>query len=278
MPEPLPQSTEPHQTTEEGVAAVTGSRPDERRTAPTRFGKWPLVLGLALVIALLLWLTAGELSLSALAAREHQLREWQRSMPVLVYGGALLLYVVVTGLSLPGAVPLTLVYGWFFGPCRGVLVVSFGSTGGATLAFLLSRYLLHESIERRFPVRLEQVNVALRRDGVWALLTMRLIPAIPFFVINLVMGLTAMRVWTFWWVSQLGMLPGTMVYVYAGSRVPSLATLADDGIGAVFSRGQRTQILIAFVLLGLFPWLVKLLVRLVRGPATDAARSTSISE
>ena len=203
------------------------------------------------------------LTLSSLAQQESQLRAFQQQHPVLVYGIALLVYVVVTGLSLPGATVLTLVYGWYFGLARGIVVVSFASTGGATMAFLLSRFLFRDAIQRRFGDRLNKFNQALQREGAFFLFTLRLIPAVPFFVINAVMGLTPLRTRTFWWVSQLGMLAGTIVYVFAGSRVPSLQTLADHGISAVFTPGQLTQIVTAFALLGLFPLAVRWMMKLV---------------
>jgi uncharacterized membrane protein YdjX (TVP38/TMEM64 family) len=172
------------------------------------------------------------------------------------YGVALLIYVLVTGVSLPGASILTLAYAWYFGFARGLVLVSFASTGGATMAFLLSRYFLRDSIQSRFGDRLALVNESLEREGAFYLFTLRLITAVPFFVINPVMGLTPVRVWTYWWVSQLGMLPGTVVYVYAGSQFPDLKTLAEDG-----GSGLLTWPLgIAFAMLGLFPFVVKKLV------------------
>ncbi len=197
------------------------------------------------------------LSLANLAKQESQLREFQQLHPVLVFGIAFLIYVVVTGLSLPGAAVLTLLYGWYFGLLPGIIVVSFASTMGATLAFLLSRFLFRDAIQRRFGDRLTKFNESLEREGPFFLFTLRLIPAVPFFVINAVMGLTPIRTLTFWWVSQLGMLAGTAVYVYAGSSVPSLQTLADNGINAVFTPSQFSQIFLAFVLLGTFPLAVR---------------------
>jgi len=206
---------------------------------------------------------ADTLTLSNLATQEAELRGFQAQHPVLVYGLALLIYVAVAGLSLPGAAVLTLVYGWYFGVVRGVIVVSFGSTAGATLAFLLSRYLIGGSIQRRFGDKLESFNAALEKEGALYLFTLRLIPAVPFFVINVVMGLTKLRTPTFWWVSQLGMLPGTAVYVYAGSSVPELKTLAENGVGGILS----PQLIVAFVLLGVFPIAVKKLMERFRRPA-----------
>ncbi|WP_442507440.1 TVP38/TMEM64 family protein [Novipirellula sp. SH528] len=204
------------------------------------------------------------LSLENLAKQETQLRTFQADHPVLVYGAAFLVYVVLTGLSLPGAAVLTLVYGWYFGLVRGLVLVSFASTAGATMAFLLSRFLFRDAIQNRFGERLKNFNESLEKEGPFFLFTLRLIPAVPFFVINAVMGLTPIRTRTFWWVSQLGMLAGTAVYVYAGSSVPDLKTLADDGIGAVFTPRQLGQIASAFVLLGLFPLIVRFTMKFIQ--------------
>lgn len=193
------------------------------------------------------------LNLDSLAARETQLRDYQSKHPLLVFGAAFLIYVTVTGMSLPGAAPLTLAFAWYFGFWPALVMISFASTIGATIAFLLSRYLLGEWVQNKFGQRLGTFNAELDKEGAFYLFSLRLVPAVPFFVINLVMGLTQMKTWTFYWVSQIGMVLGTAVYVYAGSRVPDLNTLADEGVGAVFSSTQLTQILIAFVLLGVFP-------------------------
>ena len=173
----------------------------------------------------------------------------------------------MTVLSLPGASMLTIAYGWFFRFWSALVLVSFASTTGATIAFLLSRYLLRDIVQRRFGDRLTKFNQALEREGAFYLLTLPLIPAVPFFVINLVMGLTRLPVRTFWWVSQLGMLAGTAVYVYAGSRVPDLQTLADQGVGAIFTSGQLLQLAIALGLLGAFPLITRKVVRRFSGQA-----------
>jgi uncharacterized membrane protein YdjX (TVP38/TMEM64 family) len=131
--------------------------------------------------------------------------------------------------------------------------VSFASTLGATLAFLLSRYLLRDTVQAQFGERLAKFNAMLEREGAFYLFTLRLIPAVPFFAINVVMGLTPIRATTFWWVSQLGMLPASAVYVYAGDQVPTLAELAKRGVGSVLN--ART--IIALALLGVFPLVVK---------------------
>ena len=180
---------------------------------------------------------------------------------MLVFGVAFLIYVLVTGLSLPGAAPLTLLYGWYFGFAPTLLLVSFASTSGATISFLTSRHLLRESIEQKFGERLRVFNEHLAKEGAFYLFSLRLIPVVPFFVINLVMGLTPLSTRTYWWVSQLGMLPGTAVYVYAGSRVPNLSQLADQGPAAVLSPEQLVQLFIAFAMLGVFPLIVKRLLK-----------------
>ena len=195
-----------------------------------------------------------------LAARETRLEQLLDTNAPAVFAAAFLTYVMVTALSLPGAAVMTLTFGWFFGMLNGVLLVSFASTTGATLAFLISRYLFRDAMLRRFGDRLRGFNEALERDGPFYLFTLRLIPAVPFFVINVVMGLTPIRVRTFWWISQLGMLAGTCVYVYAGASVPDLQTLAQRGAGGILT----PRLIVAFVLLGLFPLAVKIMMRRVR--------------
>jgi uncharacterized membrane protein YdjX (TVP38/TMEM64 family) len=163
-----------------------------------------------------------------------------------------LIYVAVTGLSLPGAAVMSLAGGAMFGRWWGTAVTSFASTAGATGAFLLSRYLLRDFVQRRWGGRLEAINRGLERDGPYYLLFLRLVPAFPFVLINLAMGLTRMRVWTYWWVSQFGMLPGTFLYLNAGTELGRLNSPRD-----VLSPG----LLVAFTLLAVFPLLVRQAVR-----------------
>ncbi len=256
--------------------SITKMTPDVAPGAAKNSGVSKLLVLILVIIAAVLgaWALGDELTLTKLAAREAEFRQFQTSYPVMVYLVALAAYVFVAGLSLPGAAAMTLLFGWLFGFWRGVLVVSFGSTAGATVAFLLSRYLFRDSITRRFGDRLNSFNEALRREGAFYLFTLRLIPAVPFFVINAVMGLTPLRVRTFWWVSQLGMLAGTAVYVYAGASVPKLQTLADKGVGAIFTPSQMAQILMAFVLLGLFPLIVRFVMKRLARPAITAGTNT----
>ena len=152
-------------------------------------------------------------------------------------------YVAVTGLSLPGAAIMTLIAGALFGLLWGTVIVSFASTLGATLAFLASRFLLRDWVQQRFGDRLRPINEGVRREGAFYLFALRLVPAFPFFVINLVMGLTPIRTWTYYWVSQLGMFAGTLVYVYAGTQLGAFKISAG--------------LLLAFALLGIFPLVAK---------------------
>ena len=212
--------------------------------------------------AVIYWQFGDQLSLESLAQRESSLRQFQQNHPFLVYGIAFAIYVAVTGMSLPGAAALTLMFGWYFGFLRGLVLVSFASTLGATVAFLFSRYLFREAIMDRFGERLKRFNESLEREGPFYLFTLRLIPAVPFFVVNAVMGLTPLKTKTFWWVSQIGMLAGTAVFVYAGSSVPNLSALAQKGVNAAFSSSQMAQIIGAFVLLGAFPLVARWGIRL----------------
>ena len=233
-------------------------KPDHPATLRT----WPGRVGLLTIIVVLIAMfirNRDALSLDVLATQQEALRQAAIDRPAFVFGSAFLLYVVVTGLSLPGAAVMTLVYGWLFGFWQGVLLVSFASTAGATAAFLMSRFLLRDMIQNRFRDRLTTFNEALVREGAFYLFTLRLIPQVPFFLVNLVMGLTPVRTVTFWWVSQLGMLPGTCIYVYAGTSIGNLETLRDRGLSGILT----WQMAIAFTLLGLFPLLIRRLMTFV---------------
>ena len=191
------------------------------------------------------------LTLDALKSSQASFAAWYDAAPLVVIGAYFLVYVAVTALSLPGAAVMTLAGGALFGLGIGTLVVSFASSLGATLAFLVSRFLLRDWVQRRFGDRLAAVNAGMAKDGAFYLFTLRLVPLFPFFVINLVMGLTPIKVRTFYWVSQVGMLAGTLVYVNAGTQLARLDSLA----------GILSPALIgSFALLGVFPLLAKKLV------------------
>ncbi len=165
------------------------------------------------------------------------------------------IYVAVTGLSLPGAALMTLVAGAIFGLLWGTVIVSFASSLGATLAFLASRFLFREAIQSRFGESLKAINAGVEKDGAFYLFTLRLVPAFPFFVINLVMGLTPIRTWAFYWVSQIGMLAGTVVYVNAGTQIARIESL----------RGILSpELIISFTLLGVFPLIAKWAVNAIK--------------
>ncbi|MDT8383488.1 MAG: FAD-dependent oxidoreductase [Gammaproteobacteria bacterium] len=188
------------------------------------------------------------LSLDYLQSRHQSLLDFyadNRLMTLLAY---FLIYVAVTALSLPGATVMTLAGGAVFGLATGLVVISFASTIGATLAFLVSRFVLRDFVQQRFGDKLKAINAGVQREGGFYLFTLRLIPLFPFFMINLVMGLTPMKAWRFYLISQLGMLPGTIVYVNAGSQLGALASPAD-----ILSPG----LILSFALLGLFPLLAK---------------------
>jgi pyruvate/2-oxoglutarate dehydrogenase complex dihydrolipoamide dehydrogenase (E3) component/uncharacterized membrane protein YdjX (TVP38/TMEM64 family) len=183
------------------------------------------------------------LNFETLKAQVSAAQSLYERYPLQTAGGYFLLYVAVAGLSVPGAVPLTLAGGAVFGLLWGTVIVSFASTLGATLAFLVSRFLLRDWVQGRFGERLRAINRGVEREGAFYLFALRLVPAFPFFVINLVMGLMPIRTWTFYWVSQLGMLAGTLVYVYAGTQLSEFRLSAG--------------LVVAFTLLGVFPLLAK---------------------
>lgn len=188
------------------------------------------------------------LTLDGLKARMDEFSNWQQSSPALVAAGFFIIYIVVTAFSLPGAAILTLAAGGLFDLTTGFIIVSFASTIGATLAFLVSRYLLRESIEKKFSTRLKSINEGIERDGAFYLFTLRLVPIFPFFLINLLMGLTKIKTLTFYVVSQIGMFAGTIVYVNAGTQLAQL-----DSLNGILS----FNLLLSFALLGLFPLIAK---------------------
>lgn len=191
------------------------------------------------------------LTVAAIQAQLDGLRAWYADHPVLTQGLYFGLYVLITGLSLPGALAISLLGGALFGLVTGVLLISFASTLGATLAMLLSRFILRDAVQSRFGDKLATINRGIERDGAFYLFTLRLIPVFPFFVINLLMGLTPMATARFFLVSQVGMLPGTIVFVNAGTQLGQLHSAS--GI-------LSPALLGSFALLGLFPFLARALV------------------
>ena len=162
------------------------------------------------------------LSLEGLKAQQAAIETYRVANPVLTLAIYFVIYVLVTALSLPGAALMTLAGGALFGVVTGTIVVSFASTVGATLAFLAARFLLRDWVQARFGQRLAAIDEGVKREGAFYLFTLRLVPVFPFFLINLLLGLTAMRTWTFFWVSQVGMFAGTVVYVNAGTQLAQM--------------------------------------------------------
>ncbi|UXZ54601.1 FAD-dependent oxidoreductase [Halomonas sp. 7T] len=216
-----------------------------------------LIITLLLLAVLGFYLSGAHtfFTLETLQAYRSDFQTAFQQSPWQVAGIFFAVYVVMTTLSLPGATLLTLLGGALFGLGWGLLIISFSSTLGATLAFLLSRFLFRQLIEKRFPRQFETVNRGVEKDGAFYLFTLRLVPIFPFFMINLVMGLTRLKTSTFYWVSQLGMLPGTAVYVNAGGQLGEL-----ENLSGIISPG----LLGSFALLAVFPWIARRIALLVQ--------------
>jgi uncharacterized membrane protein YdjX (TVP38/TMEM64 family) len=206
----------------------------------------------ALVVFALFKLGLGDqLTLANLKAQQANVDAQYRAAPLTILAAYFLIYVLATAVSFPGAAVLTLAGGALFGVVTGTVVVSFASSIGATLAFLASRYLLGDWVQAKFGDRLAAFNDGIERDGAFYLFSLRLVPVFPFFLINLVMGLTKIRTLTYYWVSQVGMLLGTIVYVNAGTQLASIKSLKDI---------VSLPLLLSFAALGLLPlagkWIV----------------------
>jgi pyruvate/2-oxoglutarate dehydrogenase complex dihydrolipoamide dehydrogenase (E3) component/uncharacterized membrane protein YdjX (TVP38/TMEM64 family) len=208
--------------------------------------RFKLLLALAVVLAIGAFFAfdlARFLRFDYFLARKDEIEAWRAAHRLVAAGVFVAIYVAVAALSLPGAALMTLVGGALFGVAAGTVLVSFASSIGATLAFLAARFLLRDWVQRRFGSGLHAIDEGIRREGAFYLFALRLVPLFPFFVINLVMGLTAIPARTFYWVSQLGMLPATVVYVYAGTQLGQFRISAG--------------LIGAFVALGLFPLLAR---------------------
>ena len=194
-------------------------------------------------------------TLDYIKAKQQNIIEYYKQNFFFVLVLFIFLYVLVTALSLPVATFLTLVGGALFGFSTGLIIVSFASTIGATLAFLMARFLAQNYVQKNFKNQLTKINKKFKSEGSFYLFALRLVPVVPFFIINVVMGLMTIKTWTFYWVSQLGMLPGTIVYVYAGTQLAQIETFSDI---------TSPSMLIAFALLGLFPLIAKNFIQFIR--------------
>ncbi len=210
-----------------------------------------LLAAVAILIALFFTFDAQRfLSIDYLAAQGEAIAAFRDQNPWTTAAAFFAAYVAITGLSLPGAALMTLIAGALFGLVAGVAIVSFASTLGATLAFVLARYLFRDAVRRRFERALATIDRGVEKDGAFYLFALRLVPAFPFFAVNLAMSVTPISTWTFYWVSQLGMLLGTIVYVNAGVELGQIDSLHPSGI-------LTPGLIAAFALLGLFPLLAK---------------------
>lgn len=213
------------------------------------------VLIIAAIAASIFFDVTQYLTLEQLKQQQNQLASWRDDHMLVLFAAYFGVYVLATALSIPGAIILTLGAGAVFGLGLGLLLASFASTLGATLAFLSARYLFRDSLEQRFSKRLESMNQGIERDGAWYLATLRLVPLFPFWMINLLMGVTRIRLWTYYWVSQVGMLAGTAVYVNAGTQLAQVQQVGDI---------VSFELLLSFVLLGIFPLIAKWLVGVLK--------------
>jgi len=195
------------------------------------------------------------LTLEGIKNSQQQINQLNQQQPLLVALAFLCIYVLVTALSIPGAAVLTLAAGAFFGVVWGTVIVSFASSIGATIAFLLARYLFRESAQQRFADKLKAINKGIEKEGALYLFSLRLVPIFPFFMINLAMGLTPIRTVTFYWVSQIGMLAGTVVFVNAGTQLAQINSLS--GI-------LSPALLLSFALLGVFPIIAKKIIEQIK--------------
>ena len=197
----------------------------------------------ALIAAYFVFDLGRYFNLDYFKSQQAAIHAYYAAHPALAIAAYFLLYVAVTAASLPGAAILTLAGGAIFGLATGVMVISFASTIGATLAFLSARFVLGEWVQNKYGDKLKTLNEGVAKEGAFYLFALRLVPVVPFFLINLAMGLTKIRAWTFYWVSQVGMLAGTIVYVYAGTQLGQFKL--------------SWQLGLALVLLGIFPIIAK---------------------
>jgi len=215
-----------------------------------------LLAAIAVVVALFFLFDLQHfLTLESIKARQHDFEVFYQDHTAATIAIYMAIYILVTAMSLPGAAVMTLAGGALFGLVTGTIMVSFASTIGATLAFLLSRFLFRDAIQRKFGDKLAAINRGVAKDGSFYLFTLRLVPVFPFFMINVVMGLTPIKTWSFFLVSQIGMLPGTIVYLNAGTQLGKLESAA--GI-------LSPAIIFSFVLLGIFPLIAKAFVNFIK--------------
>jgi len=209
------------------------------------------LVALALIAAFFVFDIGQYLSLEFLQSKHQQLLEYATDNRLLTIAVYFLLYVTSAVLCLPGISVLTLGAGAIFGFITGFILVSFAATVGATLSFLLSRYLFKDTLQKKFSSQLQTINTGVEKEGAFYLFTMRLIPLVPFFLINLLMGLTSIKTSVFYTVSQAGMLPVTAIFTWSGNQLGQIETLKDI---------LSPSLLVAFALIGIFPFVAKKLI------------------
>ncbi|MFQ3245392.1 MAG: putative membrane protein YdjX (TVP38/TMEM64 family) [Arenicella sp.] len=209
----------------------------------------------ALIAAFFFFDLKEYVTLDYLKSQQSALSELYANKPFLIIAIFFLVYTAMAGLSIPFATPLTLAAGAIFGTVTGTIIVSFASSIGATIAFMLTRFLFHDSIEKKFGDRLTGMNAGIEKEGAFYVFGLRLVPILPFVVLNSVLGLTKLKTITFYWASQLGMLVGTVVYVNAGTQLASI-----NSIGDIASAG----LIASFVALGVLPIISKYILNTLR--------------
>lgn len=228
---------------------------------------------MALVVVGLL-ASRSSFSVAALVAREAELRATYLQHSTAVLSVAFVLYLAMTALPIPGTSLLKLAAGWLFGFWPALVLVSCASSVGATLSCGLSRTLFRDAAARRLGSRSRLIEESLVKDGDFYLLTLRLLPHVPFFLVNLAMGLTRYPLCRFYWISLLGMFPATCVYVYAGSQAADLKTLVERGPGSLLT----PKLIVALCLLALLPWGLRSIVRGVRRRVGDTMGESPLSK
>jgi uncharacterized membrane protein YdjX (TVP38/TMEM64 family) len=211
---------------------------------------------IAIFIACFFYFDLGRyFTLEYFKGQQQALQNYYAAKPALTISIFMGIYIAVTALSLPGAAIMTLAAGALFGTLTGLIMVSFASSIGATLAFLVARFLLRDYVQNKFGDKLNAINKGVENEGSFYLFTLRLVPVFPFFIINLAMGLTPIKTLAFYLVSQVGMLPGTFVYVNAGTQIGKLESL--KGI-------LSPELIFSFALLGIFPLVAKKIINVIK--------------
>ncbi|GAA4442221.1 TVP38/TMEM64 family protein [Bremerella cremea] len=213
-----------------------------------------LVGGFAALIGVVIWQFSDYLTLDYLASQEANLREFQSNHPFVLYTIVFVLYTLAFAVGIPLGAALTIIVGWFFDFVPALMLASFGSTAGGLLAFLNSRYFFRRRFEKWLGATLEKFDEQLKENAAFYLFISRLIPQIPFVLVNLLMGLSPISLKTFWWVSQISMLPALIVFIWIGKSLPNLQTIADDGVSSVLS----WQLMVGLAAMGIIPLLIRL--------------------